>query len=68
MSHSDLKDGDFVYCPPDRGEKGYCGRVKGDPHPATHPTLEGLKFDWVTVRHNLDGTSHVWPSNRLRKT
>ena len=54
----------MVHCPPDRGDRGYTGRVKAvSPHVYTN--IHGVPYVWVTVG-TLDGKSaHKWPSHRL---
>jgi len=58
-----LKVGDTVHCPADRGEPGYSGRVE---HISTteQTHMDSKPFLWVTVRKS-NSTAHVWPSNRL---
>lgn len=58
-----LKRGDIVACPPDRGNPGYRGTIK-HVGAVEAKTTEGTPYIWVTVqapwRH-----AEVWPSNRL---
>lgn len=59
-----LKVGDLVYFPADRGDPA------GDGH-VTHigikksTNMSGEPFLWVTVRYTGGKRSAVWPSNRL---
>ncbi len=61
---NNLKVGQLVYCPEDRGEAGYSGKVTHISD-TQNKNIRGTDYVWVTVRR-LDGKSaHVWPSNRL---
>lgn len=57
-----LKIGDSVRCPSDRGDAAYTGIV-------THISSEiqeninNTKYIWITVKNG--NYQHVWPSNRL---
>ncbi len=65
MNTNDLRIGDKVHCPPDRGDNAYVGTVTHiAPTLCTHACLE-KPFIWVTVRHPDFKSSAVWPSNRL---
>lgn len=59
-----LKVGDYVGCPSDRGEPGYTAVVRSDPVQQTFYSDTGVAYIWVYVT-GPNGTSHVWPSNRL---
>jgi hypothetical protein len=60
-----LKAGDKVYCPPDRGDKSFIGEVKEPFTGAIHANSTGEQYVWVSVK----GPHHTstWPSNRLDK-
>lgn len=57
-----LKAGDRVACPADRGEPSFTGRVTSVGSNISK-NLKGAEFVWVEVQ----GPHHksVWPSNRL---
>ena len=58
-----LTVGQVVYCPADRGELPYSGRVVHiGTEVCTH--MGGKPFVWITVRVNARQNA-VWPSNRL---
>ncbi len=61
----ELKVGDRVICPPDRGDAGYSGTVTHLTENEEYTNIHGDLYRWVSVR--LHGTYHstVWPSNRL---
>ena len=58
-----LKIGQRVRCPADRGEPAHNGTVEyvGQQTATTHA---GTLYVWVTVRRS-DAHASVWPSNRL---
>lgn len=59
-----LKIGQLVYFPADRGEPSGEGYVTHIGHQdQTH--MGGKPFLWVTVRYQGEKRSAVWPSNRL---
>jgi len=58
-----LKIGDTVYCPADRGESGYHGKIIHIGEQVSK-NIDGVEFVWITVRKDSK-TNHVWPSNRL---
>lgn len=59
----ELKIGDRVTYPPDRGDKAGTGKVK---HIGTNvqTNIHGDQYVWVTV-HKNGKSCGVWPSNRL---
>lgn len=57
-----LKIGQIVYCPADRGDAAYAGRVEFI-DAGENKTSTGEKYIWVHVRGPHHAT--VWPSNRL---
>ena len=61
----ELKVGDLVTYPEDRGEKGGTGRVS---HISTTPqvNIDGVQYIWVRVTANGKSCG-VWPSNRLTR-
>ena len=59
-----LKCGDMVSCPADRGSAAFYGRVISAGVDVAKD-LKGADYIWVTVRGPL--TESVWPSNRLGK-
>ena len=58
-----LKVGNTVHCPSDRGEAAYSGTVT-HVSTETNKNIHNTEYLWVTVKKNSH-TSHVWPSNRL---
>lgn len=59
-----LKVGDLVHFPADRGDPAGSGRITHiSPTEQTH--MGGKPFLWVTVRYQGEKRSAVWPSNRL---
>ena len=67
MSNIDTRNmevGFRVYCPADRGEKGYWGTIThiGD---ELHKNIHGVAYRWITVRCSDGKSAHVWPSHRL---
>lgn len=66
----DLKRGDKVLCPTDRGDPAYVGRVDLTPTHSIQENLHGVEFIWVSVRGVVGGVlvkTAVWPSHRLEK-
>lgn len=59
-----LKVGDVVRCPPDRGDPGYTATVRSAPAQQTLYNDTGVAYTWVYVT-DPNGTSHIWPSNIL---
>ena len=62
-----LKVGDYVNCPPDRGDIGFLGIVSHLTY--TENNINGTLYIWVSVK-NIDRFPHiesVWPSNRISK-
>jgi hypothetical protein len=57
-----LKVGNIVQCPPDRGDEAYSGFVTHTGE-TVYLNIHDEPFIWVTVRHHSQ--SAVWPSNRL---
>jgi hypothetical protein len=60
----ELKKGDKVICPEDRGEKGYCGKVKHISR-NINKSYQGIDYIWVSVSHNNGNSVTVWPSHRI---
>lgn len=62
----ELKAGDKVRCPADRGEPGYSGTVENDLHQTStiNKNYYGVEYVWVSVRRDAYQVSG-WPSNRL---
>lgn len=59
-----LKIGDVVYCPADRGDSAYRGKVHVTPiNPTICTNIYNVKYIWLNVYHG--GVVTVWPSNRL---
>jgi hypothetical protein len=63
-----LKAGQTVYCPADRGEPAYSGKVQVDgtwdySAAPVQKNATGVEYIWVDVKGN--GRTSVWPSNRL---
>lgn len=61
-----LRRGSMVKCPPDRGSKGFTGKVDQlDCATAMeHTSHQGLRFIWIAVR-DPGGRPSIWPSTRL---
>lgn len=57
-----LKIGQIVHCPSDRGGAGYTGKVSFV-GAEVNKTVDGVEYVWVTVKSK--GHASVWPSNRL---
>lgn len=60
----DLKVGDVVHCPADRGDDPYTAKVLNIGE-LVYNSVTGSNYVWVTVDRGISGTRHVWPSNRL---
>lgn len=58
-----LKVGQVVSCPADRGAKAYNGRIRHISDGAAQ-NIYGEHYLWVTVEKDR-GRNEVWPSNRL---
>lgn len=60
-----LKPGDFVRCPPDRGDEGYTGPVTLL-QPGIEPQRNAAGIEYISVHVRTPrGHDTVWPSNRL---
>lgn len=59
-----LKVGQIVHCPADRGDSAYTGKVTHIGS-TTEKNINGAEYIWVTVEHQSGLSRHVWPSNRL---
>lgn len=59
-----LKVGDYVDYPADRGEPGDTGQVASVSQNVNHNHL-GRPFIWVEVKYRGINKKAVWPSNRL---
>lgn len=60
-----LKVGDVVHCPADRGDPAYKGKVTHNCNSSktVAKTLDGSEYVWVEVQGPYHKT--MWPSNRL---
>ena len=63
MNYKQLKVGQKVKCPADRGDTAYYGTVVSFSEMVNYNS-QGTAYVWVTVRHPK-GSTHSWPSNRL---
>lgn len=60
----ELRVGDWVFCPADRGGKPYRGQIYHTGG-AVHTNLNNEEFMWVSVVNPSTGKKSVWPTNRL---
>jgi hypothetical protein len=60
-----LKVGDTVYCPADRGDPPFSGKVTHNCNgtKTISKNLDGVEYIWVEVQG--PGKKSMWPSNRL---
>jgi hypothetical protein len=66
MQIDQLKVGQLVRCPSDRGDPGYVGKVLGY-STEVNTTSTGSTYVWVEVHNPIFNHKSVWPSNRLGK-
>ncbi len=60
-----LRLGQTVKCPPDRGTNGYMGIVSIIPTPLyEYVNSANEKYIWVSVKDKYNNVA-VWPSNRI---
>lgn len=57
-----LQVGDYVHCPPDRGDLGYAGKVVHVSR-IVNKNIDNKEYIWVVVAGPHHDTT--WPSNRL---
>lgn len=63
-----LKTGDSIYCPADRGEGGYRGRVTHGCGANQVYTTHSTSYIWIEVKEiRYPHRKAVWPSYRLSK-